>query len=172
MKVAIAVAKWLEQKGVRHVFGVNGGANLHLVHAIYEDTGIHFIPGTHECNSGFSADAYARLTGLGVAMATSGPGATNLITAIATSYYDSVPTLYITGNCATFRFGSQFVVRQYGFQETPIVEMVKGITKHAQQVCDPAHLQHALKFALQRMNEGRKGPALIDLPDDVQRMEC
>lgn len=171
MKVAVAVAKFLESQGLTHVFGVNGGANLHLIHAIYDDTQIKFIPGTHECNSGFSADGYARLNGLGCAMATSGPGATNLVTAIATSYYDSVPVLYITGNVATFRFGSRFGVRQYGFQETPIVEMVKGITKSAVQVQQVEFIRKILLDLVECAKEGRKGPVLIDIPDDIQRTE-
>ena len=174
MKVAVAVAKFLEAQGLKHVFGVNGGANLHLIHGIYDATSIKFIPGTHECNSGFSADAYARIRGLGCAMATSGPGATNLVTAIATSYYDSVPVLYITGNVATFRFGARFGVRQYGFQETPIVEMVKGITKYAYQiekVDGPWCIDDILSTAIGKMQSNRQGPALIDIPDDIQRAE-
>ena len=171
MKVAIAVAKWLEAQKITHVFGVNGGANLHLIHGIYEHTQIKFIPGTHECNSGFSADAFARMAGFGVAFATSGPGATNLITAIATSYYDSVPVLYITGNVATFRMGDRFGVRQYGFQETPIVDMVKGITMYAAQPMTASAVLPSLEMALMHMQMGRKGPALVDIPDDVQRAE-
>ena len=170
MKVAHAVAKFLQAQGLKHVFGVNGGANLHLIHAIYE-TDIKFIPGTHESNSGFSADAYARITGLGCAMGTSGPGATNLITSIATSYYDSVPVLYITGNVATFRFGAPLGVRQYGFQETPIVEMVRGITKYAYQIKYTDKIREDLGLCLEIMQEGRKGPGLIDIPDDIQRAD-
>jgi acetolactate synthase I/II/III large subunit len=171
MKLAHVVAKFIEAQGIKHVFGVNGGANLHLIHALDEVTNVKFIPTTHECNAGFAADAYARLTGLGCAMATSGPGATNLITAIATSYYDSVPVLYITGNVATFRFGSQFGVRQYGFQETPIVEMVNGITKYAWQIIKPRTTINVLTLAIELINRGRKGPALIDIPDDTQRTD-
>ena len=171
MKTAHAVAKFLQAQGLKYVFGVNGGANLHLIHALSEVTDIKFIPGTHECNSGFSADAYARITGLGCAMGTSGPGATNLITSIATSYYDSVPVLYITGNVATFRFGAPLGVRQYGFQETPIVEMVSGITKLAQQVTKYDNVELLFRSAVWAAQDGRKGPVLIDIPDDVQRME-
>lgn len=171
MKVAEAVARFLQDKGLTHVFGVNGGANLHLIHGVCDVTSIQFIPGTHECNSGFAADAYARVAGLGCAMATSGPGATNLITAIATSYYDSVPVLYITGNVATFRFGSRLGVRQYGFQETPIVDMVKGITKYANQPMTGAQVLPMLEAAIEHMNHGRKGPALVDIPDDIQRAD-
>jgi acetolactate synthase-1/2/3 large subunit len=171
LKVAIAVAKWLEAQGITHAFGVNGGANLHLIHGIYEHTSIQFIPGTHECNSGFSADAFARISGLGIALVTSGPGATNLVTAIATSYYDSVPVLYITGQAASFRLGHRFGVRQYGFQETPIVDMVKGITKYAAQPLVATAVLPCLETALMHMQMGRKGPALVDICDDVQRME-
>lgn len=172
MKVAEAVARFLESQGVEHVFGVNGGANLHLIHGVYEATKIKFIPTAHEQGAAFAADAYARIRGLGVATATSGPGATNLITGIATSYYDSVPVLYITGNVATHRMGSRFGVRQYGFQETPIVDMVRPITKYAATVTDPEAVLSCLVGALSAMIAGRKGPALIDIPDDVQRMEC
>ncbi len=173
MKVAEAVAKFLEAQGIRHVFGVNGGANLHLIHGICDVTQIKFIPTTHECNAGFAADGYARLTGLACAMATSGPGATNLVTAIATSYYDSVPVLYITGNVATFRFGAPLGVRQYGFQETPIVEMVEGITKSAIQLkkyhLSQANLATTLDGLVYEAISGRKGPVLLDIPDDIQR---
>jgi acetolactate synthase-1/2/3 large subunit len=171
MKLAEAVAHWLEAKGFRYVFGVNGGANLHLIHGIADVTSIQFIPGTHECNSGFSADAYARMRGLGCAMATSGPGATNLVTAIAASWYDSVPVLYITGNVASFRQGARLGVKQYGFQETPIVDMVSGITKYAHQPDKPESVIRCLDAALVHMNHGRRGPALVDICDDHQRAD-
>ena len=171
MKLAEAVAKFIEAQGVRHVFGVNGGANLHLIHGIYEKTDIQFIPTTHEQNAAFAADAYARIRGLGVAMATSGPGATNLITGIATSFYDSIPVIYITGNVASHRFGSRFGVRQYGFQETPIVDMVKPITKFSRMIHNPDELIPVLQMAVREALNGRKGPVLIDIPDDVQRMD-
>jgi acetolactate synthase-1/2/3 large subunit len=171
MKLAEVVAKFLESQGLRYVFGVNGGANLHLIHGLADVTSIKFIPTTHECNAGFAADAYARLVGLGCAMATSGPGATNLVTAIATSYYDSVPVLYITGQVATFRFGAAMGVRCYGFQETPIVGMVKGITKYAAEPLLPHFVIPSLSSAIAEMQRGRKGPALISIPDDLQRTD-
>lgn len=171
MKLSEVVAKFIEAQGITHVFGVNGGANLHLIHGLADATLVRFIPTTHECNAGFSADSYARLRGLGVAMATSGPGATNLVTAIATSYYDSVPVLYITGQVASFRLGSRFNVRQYGFQETPIVEMVRGVTKSAVQVQNPHDILYWLEEAVYLAQEGRKGPVLVDIPDDYQRID-
>jgi acetolactate synthase-1/2/3 large subunit len=116
------------------------------------------------------ADAYARLNGLGVALATSGPGASNLVTGIATSFYDSVPTLYITGNQTIARMET-FGTRQYGFQATPIVEMVEPITKCAVTVMQPHLVLGALETAVRIAKEGRPGPVLIDLPDCVQRAQ-
>lgn len=169
MKLANRLAQLLEGYGLRHIFGVNGGANLHLIHGVCDATAMEFIPTTHECNAGFAADAYARARGLGCAMATSGPGATNLITAVCASYYDSVPVIYITGNVATHRFGAPMGVRQYGFQETPIVEMVRKVTKYTQLVLMPEMIEQYLEEAVKAATTGRKGPVLIDLPDDVQR---
>lgn len=171
MKLAHVVAKFIEQQGVKHVFGVSGGASLHLIHAFHETTQVNFIPTAHEAGAGFAADAYARLRGLGVAVATSGPGATNLVTSIAAAYYDSVPLLAITGNCATFRFGIPLGVRQYGFQEGPIVDMVRPITKYAVTVTQPQFMRYELEKALWYAKEGRKGPVLIDIPDDMQRAD-
>lgn len=147
---------------------------MHLIHGICDVTKIQFVPSTHECNAGFSADAYARITGLGCALATSGPGATNLVTAIATSYYDSVPVLYITGNVATHRFGAPMGVRQYGFQELDIVSMVKDITKSSFQVtaeCANARIAKVLSDMIFVAKHGRPGPVLLDIPDDLQRAD-
>lgn len=171
MKLAEAVALFLEAQGIQHIFGVNGGANLHLIHGIRDVTKIQFIPTAHEQGAGFAADAYARIRGLGVAMATSGPGATNLVTAISASWQDSVPVLFITGNVATFRRGKEFGVRCYGFQETDFVEMIRRVTKHAAQAQNPSEVLVNLRFALRVMNHRRKGPAVVDIPDDIQRMD-
>lgn len=171
MKLAEVVAKYLESIGLTHAFGVNGGACLHLIHGLTDVTQVKFIPTAHEQGAGFAADAFARLNGLGCAMATSGPGATNLITACAASYQDSVPTLFVTGNVATFRFGRRFGVRAYGFQELDIVAMAKGITKYAVQVTDPAKILYCLEAAVWIARQGRPGPVLVDIPDDLQRMD-
>lgn len=171
MKLSDVVAKFIEAQGIEHVFAVNGGANLHLLHSLADATKVKVIPNTHECNSGFSADAYARLRGLGCAMATSGPGATNLVTSIAASFQDSVPVLYITGQVASFRLGDKYGVKFYGFQETPIVEMVRGVTKSAVQIRDPQDILYWLEEAVYIAKEGRKGPVLVDISDDFQRAE-
>jgi acetolactate synthase-1/2/3 large subunit len=171
MKLAEALALMLERHGVRHVFGVSGGANLHLIHGICDATKIQFIPTTHECNAGFAADAYARVAGLGVAMATSGPGATNLVTAIATSYYDSVPVLYITGNVATHRQSKPLGVRQYGFQDHDIVGSVLGFVNSAHQLKAADELEFMVRILISQAKAHRCGPVLLDIPDDLQRAE-
>lgn len=170
MKVANRVAQFLRDKGIKHVFCVSGGASLHLIHGINDTEGIEFICPQTEQAAGFAADSYARLRGLGCAIATSGPGATNLVTAIAASYYDSIPVLYITGNVTTKRM-STGGVRQTGFQETPIVKMIAPVTKYAVTVMHPESVIVELATALGHMRSGRSGPALVDIPDDIQRAE-
>jgi acetolactate synthase-1/2/3 large subunit len=170
-KVSDIVAHVLALNGVRTVFGVSGGASLHLLHAIHNHPDLRLITTHHEQAAAMAADSTARITGeIGAAISTSGPGATNLITGIAGCYYDSVPAIFITGQVSTNRLGKTFGVRQLGFQETPIVEMVTGITKYAIQVLDPYLLIGELENCIRSAISGRPGPALIDIPDDIQRM--
>lgn len=168
MKVSDIIANWLRWIGIHHVFTVSGGADLHIIHSIANTEGLRNICPQSEMAAGFAADAYARLTGFGCALATSGPGATNLVTPIATSFYDSVPVLYLTGNQTLPRLNT-FGTRQYGFQATPICEMVAGITKLAIQVQHPSQTLDVLKHAYAAATTGRKGPVLVDFPDDIQR---
>ena len=131
MKVANAIAEFLRDQGIKHVFCISGGASLHLIHGISETEGITFVCPQHEQAAGFAADAYARLTGFGCCLATSGPGATNLLPPLAACFYDSVPCLFITGQVTVGRMGTGWNVRQHGFQFTPIVDVVRSITKYA-----------------------------------------
>lgn len=169
MKVAKAIAEVLLYHGIKHVFAISGGASLHLIHGIADTEGIDFICPQTEQAAGFAADAYARFNGLGCAIATSGPGATNLITAIAASYYDSVPVLYLTGNVTRARMSGDSGVRQTGFQETPIVEMVRAVTKKAVLAMEPETVIPELRALLALAKAGRPGPVLLDVPDDIQR---
>lgn len=169
MKLAKAIAECLLEHGIRHVFCVSGGASLHLIHGIADTDGIEFVCPQTEQAAGFAADAYARFRGLGCAIATSGPGATNLVTAIAASYYDSVPVLYLTGNVTRARMSGDSGVRQTGFQETPIVEMVRAVTKKAVLAMEPGAVIPALRALIELAKAGRPGPVLLDVPDDVQR---
>lgn len=172
MKLSDAIAVFLAEQGIKHVFAISGGASLHLIHSIAETPGTGFICPQHEQAGAMAADGYARVTGgLGCAVATSGPGATNLITGICSSYYDSVPVLYLTGQVATFRSKGDTGVRQIGFQETDTVEMCRTITKYAVLVKDPYRIRYELQKAVAIARSGRPGPVLVDVPDDLQRMD-
>jgi len=172
MKLTDYVARYLASLGIRHVFAVSGGASLHFIHSLDAVDGIDFVCTQHEQAGAMAADGYARVTGeWGAAVATSGPGATNLITGICCSYYDSVPTIFLTGQVATFRMSGETGVRQIGFQETPILELCGPITNYAVQIRDPQQIRFELEKATFLARRGRPGPVLIDIPDDVQRME-
>ena len=169
-KVSDIVADFLVSKSVEHVFAISGGASLHLIHSIASNDSIEYICNHHEQASAMCADSYSRITNnIGVAIATSGPGATNLITGLCCSYYDSVPVLAITGQVSTTRMVGETGVRQIGFQETPIVEICKPITKYAVQITDPYKVIYELEKAYTIATTGRPGPVLVDIPDDLQR---
>lgn len=172
MKLSDVVAQFLADEGIRHVFAISGGASLHLIHSIAETKGTSYVCPQHEQAGAYAADAYSRVSGaMGCAVATSGPGATNLITGICSSYYDSVPVLYLTGQVATFRSKGDTGVRQVGFQETEIVDICRTITKYAVLVKDPYRVRYELQKAVAIAKSGRPGPVLVDIPDDLQRMD-
>jgi acetolactate synthase I/II/III large subunit len=172
MKLSDYVADFLASQGVRHVFVVSGGAAVHLVDSIARHPNIEYVCSQHEEGEAMAADAYARVTGnIGVGVATSGPGGTNLLTGVCCSYFDSVPTLFITGQVATFRLKPSVTMRQMGFQETDVESVFKSVTKYAVLIRDPISIRYHLEKAVYLARSGRPGPALIDLPDDLQRAE-
>jgi acetolactate synthase-1/2/3 large subunit len=169
MIVADYIAKFLVAKGVKHVFGFQGSAMLKMLDSIVSTGSIEYIQGFHEQASAFAADAYARVSGMpGVAMATAGPGASNLVTGIANAYYDSVPVVFLTGQDYLPHIRDVGAARQNGFQDMDIVPMVKGITKYAVRVDDCDALPGIIAHAWEIATSGRKGPVLIDIPIDVQ----
>ena len=130
MKVTDYITEFLYQKGITTCFELSGGMITHLLDSLSKNNNIKIISCHHEQAAGFSAEGYARATGKpGIALATSGPGATNLITAIASCYFDSSPALFITGQVNTYELSKGSKLRQLGFQETNIVDMTKKITK-------------------------------------------
>ena len=171
MKVAHLIAKYLAENGIERVYTVSGGGDLHMIDAICKRDDIRIICPQNEQGASFAADAEARIVGIGCAMATSGPGATNFVTGIATSYYDSVPILYLTGNQTRARLGTGLGVRQFGFQSMPFVELVGSITKYAVIVMDERDILFELEKALWYAKEGRPGPVVVDVPDDIQRAD-
>ncbi len=171
MKLSDYVAGFLAGQGIGHAFIISGGASIHLLHSIAEHPDIEHICPHHEQAGAMAADGYARVTGRpGCAIGTSGPGATNLITGIAGAWFDSVPCLFITGQVTTFRMKGDTGVRQLGFQETEIIPMVKPITKYAIQILDPLRIRYELEKAVHIATTGRPGPVVVDIPDDLQRM--
>ena len=125
------VANFLADKGITHAFDVAGGMIAFIEDAISKTPGIQCSPNHHEQGCGFAAEGFARMgKNFGVAMATSGPGATNLITAVGSCFFDSVPVLFITGQVNTNDLKKHKNIRQNGFQETDIVTVVKSLTKY------------------------------------------
>lgn len=154
--------------GIKTVFGYPGGAVLNIYDALYKcQDRIHHVITAHEQGAVHAADGYARVTGYaGVVIATSGPGATNLVTGIANAYLDSVPMVAITGNVAVALLGKD------SFQEVDIVGITQSIVKHSFIVKDVAELQTVIRQAFFIANSGRKGPVLIDVPKSVQSDSC
>ena len=160
------VVESLKQEGVEYVFGIPGGAILPTFDALY-DSGLKFILVRHEQGAGHMVDGYARATGKpAVCMVTSGPGALNLVTAIATANMDSVPMVCITGQVATHLIGND------AFQEADVIGCTRPITKHSYLVKDVTQLARIIKEAFYIASTGRPGPVLIDLPVDVTRAVC
>ena len=170
MKLSEYVIDFLSRRGVSHVFGISGGAAVHMFDAAARHPAVTPIFAQHEQASAMAADGYARATGrLGVAITTSGPGATNLLTGTACSYYDSVPVMMITGQVATYRLKQGRPIRQLGFQETDVLSIFASVTKYAVQITDPHSIRYHLERAYHLAFEGRPGSVLLDVPDDLQR---
>lgn len=173
LKAADYIAKYIENLGIEQVFGYQGAAINPLIDAIVKRGKIKYIQAYHEQAAGFCADAYSRITGkTGIALVTNGPGAVNLMSAIANAHLDSTPCLFLTGQVNTFDMNPSFLnIRQNGFQEVDIINMVKPVTKYAKTVKDAEKIKYELDKALYIANEGRKGAVLLDLPFDIQNEE-
>ncbi len=157
----------LKEQGVTTVFGYPGGTVLDIYDALYRDGTIEHVITSHEQGAAHAADGWARVTGkTGVVIATSGPGATNLVTGIATAYMDSVPLVAITGNV-----GANFLGRD-SFQEIDIFGVTLPITKHNYIVKDVKELAGVVREAFLLANSGRRGPVLIDILKNVQSAEA
>ena len=157
------VIECLKEQGVDTVFGYPGGAILNIYDELYKHSGeIRHILTSHEQGASHAADGYARATGkVGVCMATSGPGATNLVTGLATAYMDSIPVVAITANVGVSLLGKD------SFQEIDIKGVTMPITKHNYIVKDIEKLADTIRDAFRIAQSGRKGPVLIDVTKDV-----
>ena len=166
------IAEFLARIGSKHVFTLTGGACAFMIDAVGRNPALELICVQNEQAAAMAADAVWRVNKrVGVSMATSGPGATNLITGIACSYFDSIPSLHITGQVNQRESSSVHgaKVRQSGFQETNIVDMVRPITKYAVLVRSVDELREELVKAYTIAMTGRRGPVLVDVPMDVQQ---
>ena len=156
-----ALIKALEHEGVDVIFGLPGGAILPVYDPII-DSPIRHILVRHEQGAGHMAEGYAQATGRpGVAMVTSGPGATNIVTPIADAFMDSIPMVVITGQVPTAAIGTD------AFQEVDIVGITRGITKHNELVTDAADIPRVIREAFHIATTGRPGPVLVDIPKDI-----
>lgn len=164
MNGARVLVQCLITQGVDTIFGYPGGTVLDIYDALYDTEEITHIITAHEQGATHAADGYARATGkTGVVLATSGPGATNTVTGIATAYRDSIPMVVITGQVSRHLLGKD------SFQEIDITDITNSITKKNYQVLDPSLLPDIIKDAFNTAKTGRPGPVLIDIPKDVQQ---
>src|SRR6201999_85295 len=165
MRAADALMESLKAEGVKNVFGIPGGANLPMYDAVV-DADFRHVQTRHEQGAGHAAEGYAKASGnVGVAFATSGPGATNLITAIADAMLDSVPTVFVTGQVKTELIGTD------GFQEADILGATLPFVKHSFQVTDARQIPEYVHEAFHVASTGRPGPVLLDIPSDLFRAD-
>jgi len=174
MNLSDYVLKFLKQKKIKEVFLITGGAISFMVDSFSRVKGIKYICVAHEQAAAMMADSYSRLgPNLSCTMVTSGPGATNLITGIACSWFDSIPAIHITGQVNSYETqGAQKgtkKTRQVGFQETDIVSITKPITKFSYQLKNPKEIRYVLEKACYLAQSGRPGPVVIDIPMNFQK---
>ena len=158
------VIRSLEDEGVEFIFGYPGGAVLHIYDALFKSKSIPHILVRHEQAATHAADGYARATGKpGVVLVTSGPGATNAITGVATAYMDSIPMVVLSGQVATHLIGED------AFQETDMIGVSRPIVKHSFQVRRASDIPITIKKAFHLASTGRPGPVVIDIPKDLTK---
>lgn len=172
MRVSDFIVSYLLEKGIRTVFGYPGGMVTYLMDSLHKNPEIKNCLLYHEQGVSFAACGYGQLLGTPtVAYATSGPGATNLVTGIANAWFDSIPVVFLTGQVNTSEAKTTERVRQKGFQETDIVDIVRSITKYAAQVTDADLIKYELEKSFFVAQDGRKGPVLLDIPIDILRKD-
>ncbi|MDC0533562.1 thiamine pyrophosphate-binding protein [Candidatus Pelagibacter sp.] len=171
MKLSDYIAKFLSNI-TDHVFVGQGSCVVHLLDSLSKLDDVKIIPSQNEQGAAIAADAYSRLDNkYGVSIATSGPGILNLTQGIACSYFDSVPSMHICGAVITAHLRKDKNLRQLGFQEMEVVDLIKPITKYAVLLKDKNDIRYELEKMLYISKDGRPGPVLMDLPDDLQRAE-
>lgn len=174
MKASDAIARYLSAHGVNVCFELVGGMITHLIDSMSSSGRFTIVSMHHEQAAAFAAEGVARQTAgqrVAVAMGTSGPGATNLVTGIGSCWFDSIPCLFITGQVNTHELKGVSSIRQQGFQELDIVSVAGSLTKYAKQINSADAMLPELHRALSMAMTGRKGPVLLDIPNDIQRAD-
>ena len=172
MKLTDYIAKFVSEIS-DHVFVGQGGNIVHVLDSFSKRKDIKIIPSQNEQGASIAADAYSRFNKkkIGVTATTSGPGMINIMQGLACSFFDSIPTIHFVGAVVTKQLRKNKKIRQIGFQEMEVVDIVKPLTKYAVLLKDKNKIRYELEKMLYYANEGRKGPVLMDLPDDLQRSE-
>lgn len=169
IKVSDFVAKFLTENGIKDLFLISGGGIMHLLDSVAKKEGLNLVFNLNEQATGICADSYAQYTNhLGACLVTTGPGATNAVTGCAGAWLDSSPVLFISGQTKTADMGQLKGLRQFGAQEVAIVPMVTPITKYAVTVMRSDEIKYHLEKAVYLATHGRRGPAWIDIPLDIQ----
>lgn len=169
VKISDYIIKFLENSGVKHIFLMPGGGNIHIIDSIGNSKKIKYICNAHEQASAIAAEAYSRLSGsIGVCIVTTGPGGTNAITGVYGAWTDSIPMIVISGQVKRETIGAGKGLRQFGDQEINIIDIVKPITKYAVVIDNPNEIKYHLDKAIYLAKSGRPGPVWLDIPLDVQ----
>ena len=169
MKVSDYIARFIK-KYASHIFVGQGGNIIHVLDSCAKLKGLEVIPSQNEQGAAIAADAYSRFNNkIGFTAATSGPGMINLIQGIACSYFDSIPTIHFSGAVVTSQLRENKKIRQVGFQEMEVVDLVKPVTKYAVLLKNKNMIRYELEKLVYIATTGRPGPVLMDLPDDIQR---
>lgn len=169
MKLSDYVIDFLSGIGIRNIFLLSGGGNLHLIDSVSRHPKIKYITAQHEEAIAFAAEGYAKATGnIGTAIVTSGPGGTNAVTGVADAWLDSIPVIFISGQVNTNETIRKTGIRQFGPQEINIIDIVKPITKYTAHIDDENLIRYHLEKALYHAISGRPGPVWLDIPLNIQ----
>ena len=172
MKSSDYIVEFLASKGIRHCYGFQGTMIAHLVDSIGRSDKLTNHVCYNEQGAAYAAVGEAKVSGKpAVAYATSGPGATNLLSGISDAYFDSAPVIFITGQLNTTEYLPVEGIRQHGFQEMDVISVMKPMVKYCRMIKDPSEIRETFEAAFYYATEGRPGPVLIDLPMNMQRME-
>jgi acetolactate synthase-1/2/3 large subunit len=168
IKVSDFISNQIVKQGIKTVPVFQGGAIFHIIDSIGRNKKLKYYCPYHEQSLAMGIDAYSRIAGFGIGCVTSGPGATNLITGVCCSYYDSIPNLFFTGQVGQFHIKKNSDHRQRGFQETDVAELFSSITKFSYQIKDPNEIGYIIDKAIYIAKSGRPGPVVLDVPYNIQ----